>query len=64
MKKTNNKNKSTLKDMKTTILGILTIVAAVVNSAIALLNGQNVDFGVTIAAITAGVGLLKAADAQ
>jgi hypothetical protein len=64
MKKTNNKNKSTSKDMKTTILGILTIIAAVVNAAVALLNGQNVDFGATIAAITAGIGLLKAADAQ
>ncbi len=50
--------------MKTTILGILTIIAAVVNAAVALLNGQNVDFGATIAAITAGIGLLKAADAQ
>jgi hypothetical protein len=50
--------------MKTTALGILTILAAVVNAAIALLNGQSVDFGATIAAITAGVGLVKAADAS
>jgi hypothetical protein len=49
--------------MKTTALGILTIVAAVVNAAIALLNGNAVDFGATAAAITAGIGLVKAADA-
>jgi hypothetical protein len=48
--------------MKTTALGILTIVAAVVNAAISLLKGQAVDFGVTAAAITAGIGLIKAAD--
>jgi hypothetical protein len=50
--------------MKTTALGVLTILAAVVNAAVALLNGQNVDFGATITAITAGIGLLKAADSQ
>lgn len=50
--------------MKTTALGILTIVAAVLNATIALLNGQAVDFGATVAAITAGIGLVKAADAK
>lgn len=50
--------------MKTTALGFLTIVAAVANAAIALINGQPVDFGATIAAITAGIGLVKAADAK
>jgi hypothetical protein len=50
--------------MKTTALGVLTIVAAVVNAAIALLNGQAVDFAATATAVTAGFGLVKAADAK
>jgi hypothetical protein len=48
--------------MKTTALGVLTIVAAVVNAAIALLQGQSFDLGATAAAVTAGLGLIKAAD--
>lgn len=50
--------------MKTTALGILTIIVAVANAAIALLNGQPVDFATTFAAVTAGFGLIKAADAK
>lgn len=49
--------------MKTTILGILTILVAVGNAAIQLLKGGAIDYAVTAASITAGVGLLKAADA-
>ena len=49
--------------MKTTILGILTIVAAVSNAAVQLLKGGSFDIASTIAAVTAGLGLIKAADA-
>lgn len=49
--------------MKTTILGILTILAAVSNAAISFLKTGSADFGTLIAAITAGIGLVKAADA-
>lgn len=49
--------------MKTTILGILTIIVSVGNALIQILNGDNIDFAATAASITAGVGLLKAADA-
>lgn len=48
--------------MKTTALGILTIIVAVANAAIALLKGQPIDFAATATAITAGIGLVKAAD--
>lgn len=48
--------------MKTTALGILTIIVAVANAAIALLKGQPIDFASTATAITAGIGLVKAAD--
>lgn len=50
--------------MKTTILGILTIIVSVGNALIQILNGDSIDFAVTAASITAGVGLLKAEDAK
>ena len=50
--------------MKTTILGILTIVATVANVGIQLLNGGSPDIAASFAAILGGVGLIKAADAK
>jgi hypothetical protein len=50
--------------MKTTVLGILTIVAAVANAAVSFLKTGTADIPVTIAAITAGWGLLHAADSK
>ena len=50
--------------MKTTALGILTIVVAVGNALIQILNGDSIDFAATAASVTAGIGLLKAADAK
>jgi hypothetical protein len=50
--------------MKTTILGILTIVSTVANVAIQLLTGDNPDLAASFAAIVAGAGLIKAADAK
>ena len=50
--------------MKTTAFGILTIIAAITNAALAVLKGGNVDIATTIAAITAGIGLIKAADSK
>lgn len=49
---------------KTTVLGALTILMAVVNVAMAFLQGHAIDFPSTIAQVTAGVGLIKAADAN
>jgi hypothetical protein len=48
--------------MKTTILGVLTIVVAAANVVIGLLRGDSVDFAAAVTAITAGIGLIKAAD--
>ncbi len=48
--------------MKTTALGILTIVATLSNVGIQLLNGSAPDFINAFAAVTAGVGLIKAGD--
>ena len=50
--------------MKTTALGILTIVATLSNVGIQLLNGGAPDFIGTFAAVTAGVGLIKAGDSK
>jgi len=48
--------------MKTTILGVLTIVSAVCFAGIAFLKSGAFDIGVLITGVTAGVGLIKAAD--
>lgn len=48
--------------MKTTILGSLTIVSAICFAAISFLKSGSFDIGVLITAVTAGVGLIKAAD--
>lgn len=49
--------------MKTTALGILTVVATLANLAIQLLNGGSPDLVGAFAAVTAGIGLIKARDA-
>jgi hypothetical protein len=48
--------------MKTTILGILTIVGAVISGATQFLKGGSVDFISIVPAISAGIGLIKAQD--
>jgi hypothetical protein len=50
--------------MKTTVLGILTIVATASNVAIQIISGESPDFAAAFAAVIAGVGLIKAADAK
>lgn len=48
--------------MRTTLLGVLTIVASLSGAAISIINGEPVDFPTVAAAIAAGFGLIKAAD--
>ena len=48
--------------MKTTILGIVTILAAIASAAVSYLKTGTFDFTATVAAVTAGWGLIKAAD--
>ncbi|MFN4909419.1 MAG: hypothetical protein ACK5H0_10360 [Bacteroidota bacterium] len=50
--------------MHTTVLGILTIVATVSNVAVQVLKGGAPDFAAAFAAVTAGIGLIKAKDAK
>jgi len=49
--------------MKTTVLGVLTIVVAVANAAISFLKTGTFDFASAATAVTAGYGLIKAHDA-
>ena len=48
--------------MKTTALGILTIVATLSNVGIQVLNGGAPDLMGAFASVTAGIGLIKARD--
>ena len=50
--------------MKTTALGILTIIATLANVAIQLLSGGNPDIPAAFAAVVAGAGLINASDAE
>jgi hypothetical protein len=49
---------------KTTILGICTALVAVIGAVVGLLNGTPVDWTAVIAAVMAGIGLLKAKDSD
>ena len=54
-------------NIKTTVLGIATILTAVSSALIAILDGDpatSFDIGSVIAAITAGIGLIVAKDAE
>lgn len=50
--------------MKTTVLGIATILAALANATIEFLNTGAANWAVLVTGITAGFGLVKAADSK
>lgn len=47
---------------KTTILGIVTILGSVLGALAHILQGQPVDWAVTMAAVMSGIGLITAKD--
>ena len=49
--------------MKTTALGVLTILLAVLTAAVSYLKTGTADFGEAVTSITLGLGLIKAGDA-
>jgi len=50
---------------KTTVLGVITIIAAIANAALSFLKtGTPGDMGELVALIAGGYGLIKAADAK
>lgn len=56
-----------MKNAKTTTLGIATIVTAIGSAVIALIDGDpatTFDIAAVIAAVTAGLGLIMAKDAE
>ena len=55
-------NLNTYTHMKTTALGILTIVATLANVGVQVLKGGAPDFMGAFDAVTAGIGLFKAKD--
>jgi branched-subunit amino acid transport protein AzlD len=50
--------------MKTTVLGILTIITTLANVTIQILSGGSPDFTAALAAVVAGAGLIQASDAK
>lgn len=50
--------------MKTTALGIITIIATLSNVALQLLSGGQPDFAAAFAAVVAGAGLIQASDSK
>lgn len=50
--------------MKTTLLGILVIISAVITAAVSFIKSGTFDFMVLTTALGAGWGLVKAADAK
>jgi uncharacterized membrane protein (DUF441 family) len=53
-----------MKDWKTTLAGVLTILVTLATAGLAYLHGQPVNTTATIAGITTGVGLIHAADSK
>lgn len=51
-----------MKDWKTTLAGILTIVGTLATAGLAYVHGQPINTTATFAGISMGVGLIKAAD--
>jgi hypothetical protein len=49
--------------MRTTILGVLTIISGITFAGISFIKNGSFDIPALILSITSGVGLIKAADA-
>jgi hypothetical protein len=50
------------KHWETTLAGVLTIVGTLTTAGLAYLHGQPINTSATLAGLTAGVGLIRAAD--
>jgi uncharacterized membrane protein YjjP (DUF1212 family) len=53
-----------MKDWKTTLAGVATILGTLCSAGLALYHGQPLNFPVVTAGITAGIGLIHAADSK
>ena len=53
-----------MKSWKTTVMGILAILSAIIGGANGMIGGTPVDWTATITAIMAGIGLIAAKDSN
>ena len=53
-----------MKNLRTTIPGLLMIAAGVVNAAMQVKHGQEINLPILLSTITGGLGLISAADAK
>lgn len=53
-----------MKSWKTTVMGVLAILGAIISAATGLINGTVIDWTAVMAAILAGIGLIFAKDSQ
>jgi uncharacterized membrane protein (DUF441 family) len=53
-----------MKDWKTTLAGVLTIVVTLASAGLSYLHGQPVNTTATLAGVSTGLGLIKAADSN
>jgi hypothetical protein len=53
-----------MKDWQTTLAGVATIVATLCNAGLSLYHQQPLNFSVMTAGLTAGIGLIRAADTK
>ncbi|MBV6342777.1 hypothetical protein [Candidatus Magnetobacterium casense] len=53
-----------MKSWKTTVMGVMAIITALISAATGIINGTPVDWTAIITAIMAGVGLIAAKDSN
>lgn len=53
-----------MKDWKTTVAGILTIIGTLSAAGLSYLHGQPINATTTLAGVTAGIGLIHASDSK
>ncbi len=53
-----------MKSWKTTVMGILAILGAVIGIGTAYLQGQTIDYTSVIGSVMAGIGLIAAKDSN
>jgi uncharacterized membrane protein HdeD (DUF308 family) len=53
-----------MKSWKTTVMGIMAILSAIISGAQGMIGGTPVDWTATITAIFAGIGLIAAKDSN
>ena len=53
-----------MKQWKTSLAGVLTIIAGLANAGLEYLHGQPVNMTTLLASVTSGIGLIHASDSK